>query len=122
MIQLALRSSTQAEPDAGSARSEMIEGRATAVTMSSRPARKTPAPRTPRRTSAERRSISGIRSIFGECSVGGGVDRFVADMTAAVAAWSGALDVDLDDPLDPVEAAMIGQDEAAGSTVRDGQG
>ena len=71
MIQLALRSSTQAEPDAGSARSEMIEGSATAVTISSRPARKTPAPRTASRTSAERRSISAVRSITGKCSSAG---------------------------------------------------
>ena len=46
MIQTALRSSTQAEPELGSARSARIDGSATAVTMSSRPARNTPAPTT----------------------------------------------------------------------------
>ncbi len=50
MIQLALRSSIQAEPLFGSARSVRIDGSATAVTMSSRPARKTPAPMTASRT------------------------------------------------------------------------
>ena len=60
MIQLALRSSTQAEPAVGSARSARIDGRATAVTRSSIPARKTPLPKTARSTSAERRSIPGV--------------------------------------------------------------
>ena len=42
MIQLALRSSIQAEPPVASARSSRIEGSATAVIISSRPARNTP--------------------------------------------------------------------------------
>ena len=44
MIQLALRSSIQAEPPVGSARSARIDGSATAVTSSSSPARNTPSP------------------------------------------------------------------------------
>ncbi len=59
MIQLALRSSIHADPLFGSARSARIDGSATAVTMSSRPARKTPTPMTARSTYAERRSMSG---------------------------------------------------------------
>ena len=46
MIQLALRSSIHAEPPVGSARSARIDGSATAVTMSSSPARNTPIPTT----------------------------------------------------------------------------
>ena len=60
MIQLALRSSTQADPSVGSARSARIDGSATAVTMSSRPARNTPAPTTASSTYAERRSIRRV--------------------------------------------------------------
>ena len=47
-------------------RSARIDGSATAVTMSSSPARKTPTPMTASSTNAERRSISGIRSICRE--------------------------------------------------------
>ena len=64
MIQLALRSSTQAEPPAGSARSARIDGRATAVISSSIPARKTPTPMTASSTYAERRSIRGSVSRY----------------------------------------------------------
>jgi hypothetical protein len=59
MIQLALRSSIQAEAPIGSARSARIDGSATAVIISSSPARKTPVPNTIRSTIAERRSIRG---------------------------------------------------------------
>ena len=52
-IQLAWRSSVQLP------RSTMIAGRATAVIISSSPARKTPVPRTASRTSATRRSMRG---------------------------------------------------------------
>ena len=57
MIQLALRSSIHADPPVGSTRSTRIDGSATAVIISSSPARKTPIPKTTRRVSAERRSI-----------------------------------------------------------------
>ena len=58
MIQLALRSSIQAVPPSGAPRSARIDGRATAVTISSSPARKTPTPMTASNTYAERRSIA----------------------------------------------------------------
>src|SRR6478672_13397677 len=99
MIQLALRSSTQAEPEAGSARSARIEGSATAVTISSSPARKTPAPSTASSTGAERRSISGARSITG--SVVG---------AAGGACGLDLVDLDVGDPFDPVEATVVGED------------
>ena len=59
MIQLALRSSIQAEPPFGAPRSSRIEGSATAVTMSSSPARNTPTPMTASSTAAERRVMPG---------------------------------------------------------------
>ena len=55
MIQLALRSSIQAEVPFASTRSARIDGSATAVIISSRPARKTPAPNTASNAYAERR-------------------------------------------------------------------
>src|SRR6185295_14356419 len=64
MIQLALRSSIQAEPPAGSARSARIEGNATAVISSSIPARKTPSPMTASRTSREPRDMSASVSRY----------------------------------------------------------
>ena len=54
MIQLAWRSSVQLP------RSTTIAGRATAVIISSSPARKTPVPSTASRTSATRRSMRGV--------------------------------------------------------------
>ena len=60
MIQLALRSSIQAEPVAGSARSARIDGSATAVTRSSSPARKTPVPKTASRMSLVARVIARV--------------------------------------------------------------
>ena len=60
MIQLALRSSIQAELPFTSTRLARMDGRATAVIMSSRPARNTPVPNTASSTTAVRRSISGV--------------------------------------------------------------
>ena len=59
MIQEAFRSSTQAVPFDGSARSSRIDGRATAVIISSRPDRNTPMPKTASRRSADRRVMAG---------------------------------------------------------------
>jgi hypothetical protein len=56
MIQDASRNSLKANTGSG-AKSRMIAGNATAVIISSRPARKTPAPNTPSSTTAARRLI-----------------------------------------------------------------
>ena len=60
MIQLAFRSSIQAVPPFALPRSSRIDGRATAVTISSSPARNTPIPMTASSTYAERRSIARV--------------------------------------------------------------
>ena len=60
MIQLALRSSTQAEVPAASTRSARIDGSATAVIISSSPARNTPTPNTTSSASADRRSMARV--------------------------------------------------------------
>ena len=65
MIQLALRSSTHADVPLAVTRSARIEGRATAVIISSRPARNTPVPNTARSTGLDRGSMAG------KCSGGG---------------------------------------------------
>src|SRR3954447_18234373 len=65
MIQLALRSSTQALDPFASTRSARIDGNATAVIISSSPARKTPVPNTASSTSAERRVIAASVSAPG---------------------------------------------------------
>ena len=69
MIQLALRSSIQADVPFAATRSARIDGRATAVIMSSSPARNTPVPNTTSstnpRTGTHRR----------ECSRGRAIDR-----------------------------------------------
>src|SRR3954453_12799330 len=59
MIQEASRSSLNAKMGSG-ANARMIAGSATAVIISSRPARKTPAPKTPSSTSAAPRLIARV--------------------------------------------------------------
>src|SRR3954447_1230235 len=104
MIQEALRSSTHAEPSVGSARSARIEGSATAVTISSRPARNTPTPTTASRTYADPRVMTP--SVVARAPI------------PRVASG----DLHLDHPFDPVEPTVVRDHQTARCPVRDRQG
>ena len=60
MIQLALRSSIQADVPFGATRSARIDGSATAVIISSRPARNTPVPNTASSTTLARAAMARV--------------------------------------------------------------